>query len=138
MGFENSIENKLSMEQDKKNKKHSKKESKSKQVYVYTLDFIDCLKEDERIQYPFHITVFDKTGAGLRIIQNDKELDSFCKWFAVSRSNVMRASWPRQEVHMDISIGGRFTLDKDFLPEVKHLDTLTPEEVKTLYDKIMN
>lgn len=137
MSFENGIENKISAEQDKKYKKSTKNEPKTKQVCVPTLDFIDCLKEDTRIQYPFTITIFDKNGSGMRIIEDEQELDSLCKWFAVSHSNVMRASWPRHEVHMDVSINGRFTIDKGMFPDVGHLGTLTIEEVKTLYESIM-
>ena len=137
MGFENSIDRKISQEQDKKNKKSSKKESKTKQLYVLALDFVDCLKEDGRITYPINITVFDRFGAGTIIVKDEAQLDKICKWGVFAKSNVIRASWPRREVHLDVSVGGRLVVDKEVLPELKNLSTVSPEDVKVIYDKLM-
>lgn len=137
MGFENSIDKKISKEQDKKNKISGKKAPKTKQLLVLTLDFVDCLKADERITYPITITIFDKYGAGTIIVDNDKELDRICNWAAFAKSNVIRASWPRREAYLDVSVGGRLVVDKEMLPELKNLSAVSPEDVKVIYDKLM-
>lgn len=123
-----------SVENEKDTKK--KKEFKTKQIVIPSLDFLDCIIADKDTVYPITVCVLSKGGGCSWTIESRDKLQDIYKCADVKKGNIVRASNARNETYVEISYNGRYTLQKEEFTKLEHMKPLTLNDVQDIYDSI--
>lgn len=124
----------VSVERENDTKK--KKEFKTKQIVIPSLDFLDCVAVDKDTKYPITVCILNKGGGCSWTISSKDQLLNIYKCTDIKKGNVVRASNARNEVHIEISYNGRYTLQKEEFTKLEHMKTLTLNDIQDIYDSI--
>lgn len=113
-----------------------KKDFKTKQVNINSLDFLDCVLANKETKYPVTICIITKDGGCSWSIEDRESLLKLYKCVDVYRGNIIRASHTRGETYIEISHNGRFTIQKEDFPKIEHMKELSLNDVQDIYDSI--
>lgn len=124
------------MEKVELTEKEKKKEFKTKQIIIPSLDFLDCVVANKDTNYPITVCILNKGGGCSWKISSKEQLLDLYKCMDIKKGNIVRASNARGETYIEISYNGRYTLQKEEFPKLEHMKTLTLNDVQDIYDSI--
>ena len=107
--------------------------NKTKQFIVPAKYIIECVVDDKKTVYPVALSILDGRTNATHYVKTRNDLYDLCLSADVYRSSLLRICRKENGTFIDLSKNGRFTVDADFMPERRHMETLMKKQVKDMY-----
>lgn len=111
-----------------------KREHTTKQLLVPAVPFLKCAAQRNRADRPVSLSLRSKNGGVSWYMEEREELLSLTRWEDVERANLIYSRDIHGILYIDICKNGRFTVDKNCLPGVRHLGVLSENEIIGLWN----
>ena len=110
-----------------------KAESNTKQFIIPAKYLLQCIADDAATVYPVEVTILALNGGSLFQINTKKELETIFKIRDVYQSSLVRMIKKGGRYLIDIRKEGRMEVQRDFMPERRHMETLVRSETCRFY-----
>ena len=111
-----------------------KREQTTKQLLIPAVPFLKCAARRNRADRPVSLSLRSKNDSVSWNIKNREELLALAHWEDVERANLIYFRDIHGILYIDICKNGRFTVDKNCLPGVRHLGVLSENEIIELWN----
>lgn len=111
-----------------------KREHTTKQLLIPAVPFLKCAAQRNRADRPVSLSLCSKNGGVSWYMEKREELLALTRWEDVERANLVYFRDIHGILYIDICKNGRFTVDKNCLPGVRHLGVLSENEIIELWD----
>lgn len=123
-------------DEDRKSDLKKKREYTTKQVVVPARYVLKYLEQRSKSKCLIYLSLLYPRGGIYRSIGSQEELQKLKYWDELNKSNLLYIRNFNGILHIDFSKGGKFTVDKKWLPDIPHMGILSQGDVRQLCNQL--